>query len=89
VFLFVGSLHGSCFFSNRGNSWLKDRKEITDINIKTLGLSINKFVSYKKHFVGRLLFPTTPKPLKQSTLFKKDNPFRFSFQPVRPLAYGL
>jgi len=23
-----------------------------------------------------LLFPTTPKPLKQSTLFKKDDPFR-------------
>jgi len=29
----------NAFFSNRVNSWLKDRKERTEINIKTMDLS--------------------------------------------------
>jgi hypothetical protein len=29
----------NAFFLNRVNSWLKDRKERTDINIITMGLS--------------------------------------------------
>ena len=37
VFLFVKSLHGQYFFKNRVNSWLKDRKERTGVNIKTMG----------------------------------------------------
>jgi hypothetical protein len=34
-------------------------------------------VSIKEYFGMRLFFLTIPKPLKQYTLFKKDDPFRF------------
>jgi len=35
--LFITSLHGSCFFLNRVNSWLKDRKERTESDTITIG----------------------------------------------------
>jgi hypothetical protein len=34
-----------------------------------------------KYFGVRLFFLTIPKPLKQSTLFKKDDPFRSPLSP--------
>jgi len=34
-------------------------------------------ISIKEYFGMRLFFLTIPKPLKQYTLFKKDDPFRF------------
>jgi len=34
-------------------------------------------ISIKEYFGKRLYFLTIPKPLKQDTLFKKDDPFRF------------
>jgi hypothetical protein len=62
-------------FSNRVNSWLKDRKERTEINIKQWGpLEENTFLLLKC-FCLRLFFLTIPKSLKQYTLFKKDDPF--------------
>jgi len=78
VVFFIGSLHGSCFFSNRGNSWLKDRKEISDIDIIRIDSFLNEHFLFNKYFYLRLLFLTIPKPLKQSTIFKKDDPFRSS-----------
>jgi len=63
-------------FSNRVNSWLKDRKEKTEIKIKKWTcLKLNTFLLLK-YFAFRLFFLTIPKPLKQYTLFKKDYPFR-------------
>jgi len=57
-------------------SWLKDHKEITDFNIIAMDLSLNEQLLFMKFFYMRLLFLMIPKPLKQYTLFKKDNPFR-------------
>jgi hypothetical protein len=37
-------------FSNRVNSWSKDRKEITEISIKTMGSSLSK------HFLDGEMF---------------------------------
>jgi hypothetical protein len=63
-------------FLNRINSWSKDRKERTDINLKTMTLFWNKPYFSMKYLDWRLFFLTIPKPLKQYTLFKKDYPFR-------------
>ena len=41
-----------------------------------MGSSSNKPLLFKKYLGVRLFFLTIPKPLKQSTLFKKDDPFR-------------
>jgi len=59
------------FFSNRVNSWLKDRRERTDIDIITIESSQNKQILFMKYLGMRLFFLTIPKPLKQYTLFKK------------------
>jgi len=69
--VFLESLHGQCFFLNRVNSWLKNRKERTDINIITMGLSWNQQLLFNKYFGMRLYFLTIPKPLRQYTLFQK------------------
>jgi hypothetical protein len=65
------------FFFNRVNSRLKDRKEKTECNIKTIDSPWNKQYLFVKHFSMRLFFLTIPKLLKQYTLFKKNYPFRF------------
>ena len=59
------------FFSNRVNSWLKDRKEKTECSIKTIDSPWNKQYLFVKYLGMRLFFLTIPKPLKQYTLFKK------------------
>ena len=69
VFLFLDRSMDNAFFSNRVNSWLKDREKITDFNIITMGSSRNKQILFKTYFGVRLLFLTIPKPLKQYTLF--------------------
>ena len=66
----------NAFFSNRVNSWLNDRRERTEFNIQIMGSIKGKNFLAFKCFSMRLFFPTIPKPLKQYTLFKKDDPFR-------------
>ena len=58
-------------FFNRVNSWLKDRKERTEINIITIGSTWNKHNLFLYCFGLHLPFLTIPKPLKQYTLLKK------------------
>ncbi len=66
----------NAFLSNRVNSWLKDRKEKTELNIKKR-LRLGKNELYLRIFRYASVLSNDPKPLKQYTLFKKDYPFRF------------
>jgi hypothetical protein len=67
-------------FSNRVNSWLKDRKGKT-ISQQWIHLKA-KNVLLLQCFCLRLLFLTIPKPLKQYPILKKDHSFRY---PMRKL----
>jgi hypothetical protein len=58
-------------FLNRVNSWLKDRKEKTEIDQKQWVHRKSNTFLLSKCLGMRLFFLTIPKPLKQYTFFKK------------------